>query len=151
MALAGDLLGGLGAHIEVWTPGLLRTDRVLNSCYPSPDPVRTSVGLRDVSIPTNARAGRICSADEKAHPPSPAGLPAAAASSITVLALLGVVMEGDIVNRTGSLRLSLPILRSVDWQGPQIVGGTVLTKLNILAYSLIVLANDADRPAGRSK
>ena len=91
-----------------------------------------------------------CSADEKAHPPSPAGLPAAAASSITVLALMGVVMEGDIAYRAGSLGLSLPILRSVDWQGPQIVGGTVLTKLNILAYSLIVLANDADRPAGRS-
>jgi DNA-binding XRE family transcriptional regulator len=33
----------------------------------------------------------------------------------------------------------------------QIVGGTVLTKLILLVYSLIILANDADGPAGRSK
>lgn len=68
-----------------------------------------------------------------------------------VLALMGVVMEGDIVYRARSLGLSLPILRSMDWQGPQIVGGKVLTKLNVLVYTLIGLVNDADSPAGRSK
>ena len=69
---------------------------------------------RDVSVPTSARAGSFYAAHGKARTPSPTGLLAALASSITVLALMGAVMEGNVAYRVGSLGLPPSILRSVN-------------------------------------